>query len=64
MDNTEGYSEAELRTLNASYESALLSKIDVASGSGRWDIQDIRKSLEDAVAERVLAEYDRGARFD
>jgi hypothetical protein len=56
-DNTEGYSEAELQQLNAAYESALLSKIDLASLSG-FDIEDIRKCLEDAVAERVLAEYE------
>lgn len=49
-DNTEGYSAADLDTLNVEFKRACM-ELDI-------DADDTNKSLLDAVAERILAAYD------
>lgn len=55
MDNTEGYTTAQLADLNAAYSVRVAElrcqRVDVDS--------DAAKSLLDHVAERVLATFDR-----
>ena len=53
-DNTEGYSRDDLRALNAAWDSLPISVAD--------DWEDAVKSIQDHVAARLLAAYDRGLR--
>lgn len=51
-DNTEGYSAADLATLNARFDAAMASV-------GMDGVEDIvRKSHEDYIAQTVLAGFD------
>jgi hypothetical protein len=52
MDNTEGYSQDQLDVLNERFDLAMRQYQDVGEDDFR------RKSLEDHVAETVLADYD------
>ena len=58
QDNTEGYTDAQLEALNDRYEAA----VSEALGEDA-DPEDLETGSQlDHVAERVLAEYDRGER--
>lgn len=52
-DNTDGYSQSDLAALNRTFNAAIASVEPLSD--------DIRKSYEDYVAERILAEFDATA---
>ena len=53
-DNTEGYTAAELATLNDRFDAHMAANPELADS----DIVDRRQSYEDLVAEMLLAEFD------
>ena len=54
QDNTDGYDAADLKALNAAWDSLPISVAD--------DTDIAVKSLQDHISEELLASYDRGLR--
>jgi hypothetical protein len=60
LENTEGYSDADLAALNAAFEEVMSANADLWANDTSPDRDLAFRSWQDNVAEELLFRYDRG----